>query len=154
MMDENHPKRGHMEYTKARATLLCVLVICVLIEILIFVIGGSIFVHCANKKARQSEKIVKSYTENELKYYDTVEWFTSAQNIAQVLNVSESKGDKVLNHIHEIYQEQFKHDIYAVTRFEQIDDTNHYIVVDSDSYAKIEVEVTGTDVTFVRELSF
>lgn len=154
MMDENHPKRGHMEYTKARATLLGVLVICVLIEILIFVIGGSIFVHCTNKKARQSEKIVKSYAENELKYYDTVEWFISAQNIAQVLNISESKGDKVLNHIHEIYQEQFKHDIYAVTRFEQIDDTNHYIVVDSDSYAKIEVEVTGTDVVFVQELSF
>lgn len=154
MMDENHPKRGHMEYTKARATLLGVLVICVLIEILIFVIGGSIFVHCTNKKARQSEKIVKSYAENELKYYDTVEWFTSAQNIAQVLNVSESKGDKVLNHIHEIYQKQFDHNIYAVTRFEQIDDTNHYIVVDSDCYAKIEVEVTGTDVTFVQELSF
>lgn len=152
MMDENHPKRGHREYTKARATLLGVLVICVLIEIFIVVIGGSIFVYCANKKAKQSEKIVKSYVENELQYYDTVEWFTSAQNIAQVLNVSESKGDKVLHHIYEIYQKQFEHDIYAVTRFEQIDDTNHYIVVDSDSYAKIEVEITGTNVIFVQEL--
>ena len=36
MMDENHPKRGHREYTKARATLLGVLVICVLIEIFIW----------------------------------------------------------------------------------------------------------------------
>lgn len=152
MMDENHPKRGHREYTKARATLLGVLVICVLIEILIVVIGGSIFVYCANKKAKQSEKIVKSYAENELQYYDTVEWFTSAQNIAQVLNISESKGDDVLHHIREVYQEQFEHDIYAVTRFEQIDDTNHYIVVDSDSYAKIEVEITGIDVIFVQEL--
>lgn len=152
MMDENHPKRGHREYTKARATLLGVLVICVLIEIFIVVIGGSIFVYCANKKAKQSEKIVKSYAENELQYYDTVEWFTSAQNIAQVLNVSESKGDKILHHIREVYQEQFEHDIYAVTRFEQIDDTNHYIVVDSDSYAKIEVEITGIDVIFVQEL--
>ena len=96
MMDENHPKRGHREYTKARATLLGVLVICVLIEIFIVVIGGSIFVYCANKKAKQSEKIVKSYAENELQYYDTVEWFTSAQNIAQVLNISESKGDKLI----------------------------------------------------------
>ena len=152
MMDENHPKRGHREYTKARATLLGVLVICVLIEIFIVVIGGSIFVYCANKKAKQSEKIVKSYAENELQYYDTVEWFTSAQNIAQVLNISESKGDDVLHHIREIYQEQFEHDIYAVTRFEQIDDTNHYIVVDGDNYAKIEVEITGTDVIFVQEL--
>lgn len=152
MMDENHPKRGHREYTKARATLLGVLVICVLIEIFIVVIGGSIFVYCANKKAKQSEKIVKSYAENELQYYDTVEWFTSAQNIAQVLNISESKGDKILHHIREVYQEQFGHDIYAVTCFEQIDDTNHYIVVDSDSYAKIEVEITGTDVIFVQEL--
>ena len=101
MMDENHPKRGHREYTKARATLLGVLVICVLIEIFIVVIGGSIFVYCANKKAKQSEKIVKSYAENELQYYDTVEWFTSAQNIAQVLNISESKGDKILHHIRE-----------------------------------------------------
>ena len=152
MMDENHPKRGHREYTKARATLLGVLVICVLIEILIVVIGCSIFVYCANKKAKQSEKIVKSYAENELQYYDTVEWFTSAQNIAQVLNISESKGDKILHPISEVYQEQFEHDIYAVTCFEQIDDTNHYIVVDSDSYAKIEVEITGTDVIFVQEL--
>ena len=152
MMDENHPKRGHREYTKARATLLGVLVICVLIEIFIVVIGGSIFVYCANKKAKQSEKIVKSYAENELQYYDTVEWFTSAQNIAQVLNISESKGDKILHHIREVYQEKFEHDIYAVTCFEQIDDTNHYIVVDSDSYAKIEVEITGTDVIFVQEL--
>ena len=111
MMDENHPKRGHREYTKARATLLGVLVICVLIEILIVVIGGSIFVYCANKKAKQSEKIVKSYAENELQYYDTVEWFTSAQNIAQVLNISESKGDKILHHIREVYQEQFEHDL-------------------------------------------
>lgn len=152
MMDENHPKRGHREYTKARATLLGVLVICVLIEIFIVVIGGSIFVYCANKKAKQSEKIVKSYAENELQYYDTVEWFTSAQNIAQVLNISESKGDKILHRIREVYQEQFEHDIYAVTCFEQIDDTNHYIVVDSDSYAKIELEITGTDVIFVQEL--
>lgn len=58
----------------------------------------------------------------------------------------------MLHHIREVYQEQFEHDIYAVTRFEQIDDTNHYIVVDSDNYAKIEVEITGTDVIFVQEL--
>lgn len=152
MLDENNPKRGHMEYTKARATLLGVLVVFVIIEVIIFSIIGIAFVYHANQKAKQSQKLVESYNQNELKYYDTVEWFTSAQNIAKELGVSESEGDKVLHHIHKIYQEQFEHDIYAVNRFEQIDDTNHYIITDSDSYAKIEVEVTGTTVTFVQEL--
>lgn len=154
LMNQQHPNRGHREYNKARAVLLCSLIAFIFVEFLIF-----LWVGCILSRKRSSDNDVDSTSQVSnnivLNYDETIEWCDTVANISYVLHISMDDADDILHQIARIYYIKYKRQLYFCSEFSSVDGyEDHYVVASGDSYARFEIMIESNQVSYVKELSF
>lgn len=152
MQLNEHPKRGHTEYRRARMLFYCALIMFVVIEILFFLV----FSVRTDKKMDDTAKYIKNITSDTQAYpeYDeTAEWGDSVTSVAAILGVTEHDADIVLHGVANVYQKEYGRQFYFFNSFEKAEGTDdHYVISSGDRSAKFEVKIKNGNVTFVQNL--